>query len=78
MKKISLISFLCTLAVSIILMVAGFFMPPQGVIDGSVITATGELLGFAALCQIPMIVQKGGDIELKKGDTSIKVNNPDK
>ncbi|MCQ2608763.1 MAG: hypothetical protein MJ197_08770 [Bacteroidales bacterium] len=28
--------------------VAGFFAPPKGVIDGSVITAMGLLFGFAA------------------------------
>lgn len=37
-----------TLIFGCIMFVAGFFAPPKGVIDGSVITAMGLLFGFAA------------------------------
>lgn len=35
--------------VSIGLIVGGFFVPPVGVIDGSVLTATGLLTGFVEI-----------------------------
>lgn len=38
-----------TLAVSILLVIAGFIVPPPGVIDSSVLTAIGEVSGFTAL-----------------------------
>ena len=35
--------------VSVGLIVGGFFTPPMGVVDGSVLTAVGELLLFPTL-----------------------------
>ncbi|MCR5588005.1 MAG: hypothetical protein K6F72_00130 [Bacteroidales bacterium] len=69
--------FSVTLATSIGLAVAGFIVPPIGVIDGSVLTAIGELVGFSALAQVPMLVKKGTDVTVQHGQTSITVNNPD-
>ena len=42
------IFFIC-LVISIVLFIGGFFCPPMGQIDGSVLTAGGILFGFAAL-----------------------------
>ena len=70
--------FYLTLTVSILLIVGGFFVPPLGVIDGSVITAVGELLLFATLAQVPSIVEaakNGKSIKLTKGDFSAEVNS---
>ena len=38
--------FKATLVISVILIVAGFCVPPMGVIDGSVLIAVGELMLF--------------------------------
>ena len=70
--------FAVTVITAIALICTGFAMPPTGVIDGSVLTAVGELMGFAALAQVPMFVKKGTDVTLTHGQTSIQVNNPDK
>lgn len=60
---------------SIALMVGGFFAPPTGVISGSVLTAVGELFAFAALFQLPdMIEGKKGKVSFKKGDTEISIH----
>lgn len=70
-------TFYVTLVVSICLIVGGFFVPPLGVIDGSVITSVGLLLMFAVLAQVPMIlksVQEGKHIKLQKGDFSAEVS----
>lgn len=70
-------NFYITLAVSIGLIVGGFFVPPLGVIDGSVITSVGLLLMFAVVAQIPDIlnaVREGKSIKLQKGDFSAEVS----
>lgn len=65
------------LGVSAILFVAGFLVPPMGVVDGSVLKAGGILLGFASLFQAPVIFQSlSGFSKAKftKGDMAIEVN----
>lgn len=69
--------FYLSLSVSIVLMLAGFFAPPMGVIDGSVLTAVGLLLMFVTIAQIPPILNalgKGKSIKFQKGDFSVDVS----
>lgn len=70
--------FYLNLIVSIALIIGGFFVPPLGVIDGSVLTAVGQLLLFATIAQIPAIIdsaRNGKSIKLTKGDFSAEVNS---
>lgn len=70
-------TFYILLFVSICLIVGGFFVPPLGIIDGSVITAVGELLLFGVLAQIPSIlnaIRDGKSIKLQKGDFEVEVS----
>ena len=70
-------TFYTTLIISIMLIVGGFFVPPLGIIDGSVLTAVGLLLMFAVLAQVPGILQAvrdGERIKLSKGDFSAEVS----
>lgn len=70
-------TFYITLAVSIGLIVGGFFVPPLGIIDGSVITSVGLLLMFAVVAQIPDIlrtIREGKHIKLSKGDFEVEVS----
>lgn len=62
--------------VAVALIVTGFFVPPMGIIDGSVIKAVGELFAFAALFEIPhcIVVAKGKNISFKHGDTEVNIN----
>ena len=46
------ITFAICLFTSIALIVGGFFVPPMGVIDGSVLTAVGILFAFGTLAMI--------------------------
>ena len=67
-----------TLSVSIALVVGGFLVPPVGVIDGSVIPAVGELLAFAVLAQVPVVIRaaRGGrSITFSKGDFKVGVTS---
>ena len=67
-------TFRITLITSILLIGGGFFCPPMGVIDGSLLTAVGLLLAFATLAQVPLLIeaaQSGRTIRLQKGDLTI-------
>ena len=66
----------CILGVCLV--AGGFFCPPIGIIDGSVLTAVGELLAFAALAQVPKVikaVRNGKTITFTKGDLSVGVSS---
>ena len=71
--------FYLTLAISLLLIIGGFLLPPMGIIDGSVLTAVGELLMFGVLAQLPALIdaaKNGKSIKLTKGDSSIEVSSP--
>ena len=68
------IFFIC-LGVSIALGVGGFFCPPLGSIDGSILTFIGLLLGYATLAVAGQNLANGKDVTFKHGDTSVTVND---
>ena len=65
--------FFITFGVAIALIIGGFFVPPMGVIDGSVLTAVGELIVFPALAFGMRAVELGYDLRLQKGDASMEL-----
>lgn len=67
------VTFALCFFVSVGLIVGGFFTPPMGVIDGSCLTAVGELLLFPTLLYGFRAVELGMRIKFQKGDTSIEV-----
>lgn len=67
--------FYVCLTMAVLLFVGGFFCPPIGVIDGSVLTAAGILLGFAALGVAGQNLANGKDVIFKKDDIEIKVGD---
>lgn len=69
------IAFLVAFGVSIALIIAGFCVPPQGVIDGSVLKAVGELFAFAALAFGGHAITLGYDLKVQKGDTTVAIDN---
>ena len=60
---------------SIGLIVAGFCVPPMGIIDGSVLIGTGELAGFAALFETGHAINKGLDARVKIKDIELQIHN---
>lgn len=62
-------------AISVALIVGGFFVPPMGVIDGSVLTAVGLMLAFGALFAVLDAMAMGVDAKLSHNDTTIEINN---
>jgi len=67
--------FYVNLVVSILLIVGGFFCPPMGVIDGSVLTAVGLLLMFSVLARLPEAIKAGRSVKIQKGDFSAEVTD---
>jgi hypothetical protein len=67
--------FYVCLVMSIALMVSSFLLPPQGVIDPSVLTATGILFGFAALAVAGQNLANGKDVKMKKGDLEVTIDD---
>lgn len=68
------VTFALCFFVSVGLIVGGFFAPPMGVIDGSCLTAVGELLLFPTLLYGFRAVELGMRIKFQKGETSIEIS----
>ena len=71
-------AFWVCLAVSIALIVGGFFVPPLSKIDGSILTAVGELFGFATLEVVYHAIKNGVDARVRHGQTEITVGDINK
>ena len=65
-------------SVAVVLIVVSFFVPPRGVVDGSVLAAVGELFAFASLFMIWESVDRGMDAKITHGGTKIELSNDDK
>jgi len=71
-----LVTGLCFL-ISVILLIAGFLLPPMGIIDGSVLTAVGELLLFPVVIYAFRAIELGMEVKIQKGDTSVEIHKND-
>ena len=71
---LSRLTFIICFFVSVGLIVGGFFVPPMGIIDGSVLTATGELLLFPTLLYAFRALELGYKVKFQKGETTIELH----
>ena len=76
-EQLNKTAFYICLFTSIFLIVTAFFLPPVAYIEASVLTATGELFGFAALGTVISAIDKGSDVKITKGDLNVHIDNPD-
>ena len=67
--------FIACLILTIALFVGGFFCPPMGVIDGSVLTAGGILMGFAALGIAGQNLANGKEVVFHHGQTEVTIGD---
>lgn len=67
------VAFFVTLTVSIALIVGGYFAPPEGVVDGSILKAVGELFLWPTLALGAKALDDGKRIKLQTGKTTITV-----
>lgn len=59
---------------SIFLIIFSFFVPPTGVIDGSVLRAVGELTGIGALWQFTKAINKNIDAKVKIKEIELELD----
>ena len=76
LKQIPLYLYLVNF-VGIGLAVAGFFVPPMGVIDGSVLRAVSLLFAFASLAVTREAIREGLGAKLTHGNTTIEIKDVD-
>ena len=75
-KSIQFAKLMCAILTTcaIGLFVWGFFVPPLGIIDGSVLKAGGVLLAFAALWVIAhVVIELDKTARIKHGQTEIEL-----
>ena len=58
---------------SLILIVAGFIVPPTGHIDNSVLIAVGELNGTLAIGAVIKAIDKGRSASIKHSGTEVTI-----
>ena len=58
---------------ALILIVAGFIVPPTGQIDNSVLIAVGELNGTLAIGAVIKAIDKGRSASIKHNDTEVTI-----
>jgi len=63
--------------ISITLIVGGFLTPPQGIIDGSVLAAVGELLIFPVIVYGFRAIELGMEVKISKGNTVVEIHKDD-
>ena len=68
-----LVAFFVSLTVSIGLIVGGYFAPPQGQIDGSILKAVGLLFLYPTLALGAKALDDDKKIKLQHGSTTITV-----
>lgn len=73
MKHAGTIIFWICLVVSAGLIIAGFVIPPTGVVDGTVLSAVGELFAFAALGEVPVVIREAKSAKITAGNKTIEI-----
>lgn len=66
------------LGMTILMFAVSFFIPPKGVIDGSIFKAAGFLFGFATLFEVREAIREGLGVRLTHGDTTIEIRDTDR
>lgn len=74
-RLLSSISFWVCLCTSLVLIALGFLMPPVGNIHPSVLTAVGELFGFATLAVVADAIKFGYDAKITHGNTTVQIGD---
>lgn len=68
-----IVAFWITLGISLGLIIGGFFMPPRGIIDGSILTAIGIIFLWPVLAFGARAVESGRVAKLNFGHNSVSI-----
>ena len=69
------LAFWICLVVAIFLMIGGAIVPPPFVVDSSIFKCVAWLFGFAALSQVPAIVESGKTASIKHNNTVLTIGD---
>lgn len=61
--------------IGIVMMIAGFLLPPMGQIDNSVLIGVGEIDGIIALGAVIKAIDKGSSASITHNGTSVTITN---
>ena len=64
--------------VSVAMLIASWIWPPTAIIDSSILTASGELIGWGALYTLLRAVEKGKTASVSHNGTTITVGEKEK
>lgn len=67
--------FYVCLGIAVALIVFGAITPPPAIIDGSILTAVAELLGFAALGIVGKNLALGKEVTFTHGETEVTIGD---
>ena len=59
---------------ALLLIVAGFIVPPTGVVDSSVLIAVGELNGTLAIGAVIKAIDNGRSASIRHNNTELTIN----
>lgn len=65
------------LSMTIAMFVVSLFIPPKGVIDGSIFKAAGFMFAFATLYEVREAIREGLGVKLTHGDTTVEIHDLD-
>lgn len=68
-----IIAFWITLCVSLGLIIGGFFVPPRGIIDGSILTSIGIIFLWPSLATLTKAIENGRVAKLNFGHNSVSI-----
>ncbi len=73
LKKHYIVAFWLSLSISFGLIIGGFFCPPQGEIDGSVLEAAGLIFLYPALAFGAKALEENNKVKISHGSTTIQI-----
>lgn len=73
LKKHYIVAFWISLIMSLGLIIGGFFTPPQGEIDGSVLEGAGLIFLYPALAFGAKALEENNKIKIQHGSTTISI-----
>lgn len=66
--------FIILTIIAVSLIIGSFFVPPLGVVDGSILASVGEIFAFAGLGTVIKAIDKGSKASVSHGSTNITIN----
>lgn len=69
------VAFWISFIVSLVLIIAGFIVPPTGVLDSSLLIGIGEIFAFAALGAGIKAIEDGKEVEIHHKETNITIGD---